>query len=106
MVQVLDDKTLDDFVKQHDIVLLDIFTTWCGPCQLQARIFQELDKEIDHERVALAKLDAEKCPQTSSRFNVTAIPTLIIFKGGKPVKRFVGVQEKGHLLEEIRALQK
>jgi len=104
MVHVLDDGTLEDFVKQHDIVILDIFTTWCGPCQLQARIFQELEKEIDHQRVALAKLDAEKCPKTSERFNVTAIPTLIIFKGGKPVKRFVGVQEKDRLLAEIASL--
>lgn len=106
MVQQLKDEELDDFVLKHDIVLLDIFTTWCGPCKMQAAVLEEVAKEVNPKQVAIAKMDADECPETSGRFKVTAIPTLVIFKKGKPVKSCVGLTQKAALLKDLAALKK
>jgi thioredoxin 1 len=106
MVQQLKDEELDAFVLEHDIVLLDIFTTWCGPCKRQAAVLEEVAKEVNPKQVAIVKMDADECREASTRFKVTAIPTLVIFKKGKPVKSRVGLTEKADLLKELAALKK
>jgi thioredoxin 1 len=106
MVEQLKDEELDAFVLKHDIVLLDIFTTWCGPCKRQAAVLEEVAKEVNPKQVAIVKMDADECTEASTRFKVTAIPTLVIFKKGKPVKSRVGLTEKADLLKELAALKK
>lgn len=104
MTKELNDQTLNDFVKKHDIVILDIFTEWCGPCKMQAAILAELAKEVDSKQVAIAKIDADQAPETVQRFKITAIPTLVLFKKGEPVQTYIGLRPKEKLLEEISAL--
>jgi thioredoxin 1 len=104
MVQQIEDGQLEEFVKTHEIVVLDIFTTWCGPCKTQAVILTDLEKEVDSKRVSIIKMDADQCPSACQRFGVTAIPTLILFKEGKVVKDHVGVWSKADLMQEIQAL--
>lgn len=106
MAQQLKDEELDNFVLKHDIVLLDIFTTWCGPCKMQAAVLEEVAKEVNPKQVAIIKMDADECPVTSGRFKVTAIPTLVMFKKGKPVKTCVGLTKKPDLLKDLAALKK
>jgi len=106
MVQELKDEELNDFVLKHDIVLLDIFTTWCGPCKRQAAVLEEVAKEVNPKQVAIVKMDADQCPESSGRFQVTAIPTLVIFKKGKPVKSRVGLTDKAELLKDLAVLKK
>lgn len=105
MVEQLEDEKLDEHLKNHDIVILDIFTTWCGPCVTQAAILDELVKAVDEGSVSVVKMDADKCPKTCERFKVTAIPTIVLFKGGKQVKIHVGVWSKEDLMKEIAALK-
>ena len=106
MFQQLSDQELDEYINSHDIVILDIFATWCGPCVLQARILEEIAKEIKSDKVSIVKMDADQSLQTCERFRVQAIPTVILFKGGQPVKTHVGVWPKEELLRELTALQK
>ncbi|MFX1563881.1 MAG: thioredoxin family protein [Promethearchaeota archaeon] len=105
MVEQLEDEKLDEYVKNHDIVILDIFTTWCGPCITQAAILEELAKDKVASNVSIVKMDADTCPKTCGRFNITAIPTVVLFNGGQHVKIHVGVWSKEDLLKEIAALK-
>ncbi|KAF3361587.1 Thioredoxin [Chlamydiales bacterium STE3] len=84
------------------VTLVDFYADWCGPCRMIAPIIEELASELNG-KAAIAKLDIESAQQTTSNFHVTSIPTLIIFKDGQEVERFVGVKDKETLLARIHS---
>ena len=81
-------------------VLVDFWASWCMPCKLMVPVLNELAEEVDG-RVTVAKLDVDQSKVTASKFAVRSIPTLILFKNGKEVHRFVGVKTKDYLLKEL-----
>ncbi|MFW9831384.1 MAG: thioredoxin family protein [Candidatus Thorarchaeota archaeon] len=91
MAKELTDETINEFLSKHEVVILDIYTTWCGPCVLQAKILDDLGKGLDTKRVIIAKIDADQAPVTSQKYGVRAIPTLILFQNGEPVNNFVNI---------------
>jgi thioredoxin 1 len=101
MVEELTDKTIDTFLNTHEVVLLDIYTVWCGPCKMQTPILESLEKELDKDRVRIAKIDADQAPETSMKYQVRAIPTLILFQKAKPVKTHVGVWPREEIEKEL-----
>ncbi|MDO8122821.1 MAG: thioredoxin domain-containing protein [Candidatus Hermodarchaeota archaeon] len=104
MVEELTDDTIEDFIKEHEVVILDIYTVWCGPCKMQAAILADLGKGLDAKRVVIAKLDADQAPITSQKYQIRAIPTLILFKDGNPVKTHVGVWPREEIENELAAI--
>ena len=84
-------------------VLVDFAASWCGPCRMMAPIIEEIAKEYEGKLI-VGKVDVDKSPKTAQKFNVMSIPTLIIFKNGKPVKQMVGYQGKESLVKEINSL--
>jgi thioredoxin 1 len=84
-------------------VLVDFFAVWCGPCQMQAPIIDEVAEAIG-DKAVVGKLNTEDAVKASEDLNVMSIPTLIIFKDGKEAKRFVGIQMKDDLLAELKNL--
>jgi thioredoxin 1 len=74
-------------------VLVDFFASWCGPCRYQIPILEKLAKEMNRE-VQIAKVDIEKLPELARRYRVKSIPTLLLFRHGKLIRQFVGLQEK------------
>jgi thioredoxin 1 len=84
-------------------VLVDFFATWCGPCQMQAPILEEVATAIG-DKAMVGKVNTEEAPKTAGDFGVMSIPTLLIFRNGKEVKRFVGVQMKDDLVSELSHL--
>ena len=79
-----------DSVTSSGLVLVDFWATWCGPCQMQAPILEEFDKQMEG-RVQVCKLDVDQVPAIAQRFGVMSIPTLIAFKDGKQIRKEVGV---------------
>jgi thioredoxin 1 len=82
------------------ITLVDFWAPWCGPCQMQVPILEELAESVDGQ-AKIAKLNVDEAGDVAGRFGVQAIPTLLLFKDGKEVQRFIGVQSKETLIDAI-----
>jgi thioredoxin len=84
-------------------VLLDCWAPWCGPCRIIAPILDQLAAEANGQYV-IAKLNVDENKQTAAQFKVQGIPTMLIFKNGALVDRFVGVQPKEILAARLASL--
>ena len=84
-------------------LVVDLWATWCGPCRMVAPIISELAQEYDGN-VVIGKCDVEENDDVASEFGVRNIPTILFFKGGQLVDKFVGAATKGVLEEKVKAL--
>jgi thioredoxin 1 len=99
-------KTVTDASFQQDVldndkpVLVDFWATWCGPCKMIAPVLEEI--AIEHaDKLVVAKLDIDKNQATSRDYQVLSVPTLILFRDGKPLKQIVGAKPKSALLKDL-----
>jgi len=100
---VVTDQTFDREVLQATgpPVLVDYWAPWCGPCRLIAPVLEQLAAE-SQGRYRIAKLNVDENPQVASRYQISSIPTMLIFKDGKIVDRLIGVQPKQAIEERLR----
>ena len=103
IVQVTDQNFEATVGGSQQIVLLDFWATWCAPCKMLRPVVEELATEYAG-RVVVAELDVDANPQTASKFSVLSIPSLILFRGGKPADRIVGYKPKAYLKQKIDAV--
>lgn len=101
----LNDQNFETEVLKADVpVLVDFWAPWCGPCKMQGPIIEELANNFAGKAVKIAKLNVDEAPMSASRFQIMSIPTIMIFKGGKPVDQMVGVQDKTTLEGKLSKL--
>lgn len=98
------DQNFDQEVIQSEVpVLVDFWAPWCGPCQMMGPIIDELSKEVEG-KFKIGKVNVDDNGAKASEYGIMSIPALKIFKGGKVVKEFVGVQSKENLKKALEDL--
>lgn len=89
-----------DFIGQSPVpVLVDFYADWCGPCHMMSPILNDL-KNAWGDKIRIIKVDTERQPQIAAEYQISGIPTLIMFKDGKPVHRTSGVMPLPRLQQE------
>ena len=78
------------------LTLVDFWAEWCGPCRMMLPRLEELAGKVEG-RAVIAKMNVEESPNTATSFKIMSIPTMILFKDGKPVDKVVGVQDVASL---------
>ena len=100
---VIDDANFAKVVLQAKTpVLVDFWAPWCGPCRMVAPVVDELAKEYDG-RVSFGKVNVDDSPKIASQYGIMSIPTLILFKDGKPVSNIIGFRPKDELKQNLEA---
>ncbi len=95
-IEITDQNFDNDVLKSSDPILVDFWADWCGPCKMIAPVLEELAKDFNG-RIKIAKMNIDESPMTPGKYNVRSIPTLILFKDGKPVDQQLGAQPKSKL---------
>ena len=95
----LSDETFQESVDKG-LTLVDFHANWCGPCRMIAPILEQLADQVEG-KAKIAKLDIDEAQSTTATLQITSVPTLILFKDGKEVKRVVGVKDLDYLKDLI-----
>ncbi|MDJ0726553.1 MAG: thioredoxin [Prochloraceae cyanobacterium] len=84
-------------------VLVDFYANWCGPCQLMSPILEEVGAKMK-DYIQVVKIDTEKYPQIASQYQIEALPTLVLFKNGQPIKKIEGLRQAPQLIADLQIL--
>ncbi len=93
--------SFDEMLQQSATpVLVDFYAPWCGPCQMMGPILDEVNSRL-RGRLRVVKINTDKYPQLASRYQISALPTLVLFKNGEPSDRLEGVMPADKLAARI-----
>lgn len=101
-IKVTDSSFKTDVLESKNLVLVDFWAEWCGPCRIIGPILEELATEMG-DNVTIAKFNVDENPETAAQLGIRSIPTLMLFKGGEKVGLKVGVQSKSALQEWLQS---
>ena len=100
-VLVLDDNNLAEIVREHPFVVLDCWAEWCGPCKMVAPVIEELAKEYAG-RITFAKLNIDENMGTATKYRISAIPTMLVFRNGEMAGQIIGALPKNHIEQKLQ----
>lgn len=101
-ITLTDDNFEQEVIKSDKPVLIDFWAVWCGPCKIIAPVVEELAAEYDG-KAKIGKLDVDENNQTSIKYGVRSIPTLLIFKDGKIKDTIIGAVPKAQIVQKLNA---
>jgi thioredoxin len=97
--EVSDNNFQAEVIESETPVLVDFWAPWCGPCRVVAPVLEQIAAE--HDDLRIVKLNVEDNQQTAAAFDVLSIPTMILFRGGQPVKKVIGAYPKKKIEAEF-----
>ena len=95
---IVTDSSFNEVVSTNDLVLVDFWAEWCGPCKKLSPILDEISEETG---LLVGKLNVDDNPEKMQEYSVHSIPTMVLFKSGQPVKTIVGAKPKHVLVKEL-----
>ena len=101
-IRQLTDQNFNQQIKKG-VVLVDFWASWCAPCKMMAPVLNEVSESLSGDK-SVGKVNVEIAKIISSKYNIRSIPTMILFKDGKEINRFVGIKSKEFLVREINAV--
>lgn len=90
-----------EVLEAKELVVVDFYADWCGPCKMMGPIIEEVASELEGE-VKIGKLNVDDSPSTSTKYRVMSIPTMLFIKNGEVVESIVGALSKDKLVEKIK----
>ena len=99
----VNDGNFDDIMKKNNTLIVDCWAPWCGPCRMMSPVVDAVSKELDG-KVVFGKLNTDENPHISQRYTIEAIPTLLVFKDGELIDRWVGARTKEDLKKRVQSL--
>lgn len=90
----------ENVIKSDKLTVVDFFATWCGPCRKLGPILEEVETEIG-EKVNFRKIDTDDNIEAAQKYQVSGLPTLLVFKNGEVVERMVGLMPKSSIITNI-----
>jgi thioredoxin 1 len=103
LVTITDDNFEDEVLKSDKPVLIDFWATWCGPCRMIAPIVEEMSTEYEG-KAKIGKLDVDSNQQTSIKYGVRSIPTLLLFSNGELKETIIGAVPKAQLVGKLESV--
>jgi thioredoxin 1 len=101
-VKMLTDANFESTIGKG-VSLVDFWAPWCGPCRVQGPIVDEVADEMV-SKASVCKLNVDENPLTARKYGIQSIPTILIFRDGKPVQKFVGIKNKNTLINSLGEL--
>ena len=102
-ITILNEQTFNEAISTADVpILVDFWAPWCGPCKAIAPILEELAGELDG-KVLISKVNGDENGTIAAKYNIRAIPTLLLFTGGELIDQFVGMVGKDDLKTKLQA---
>lgn len=94
------DANFDEVIKTDKPVLVDFWAEWCGPCKMVGPVIEQLAEEYDGKAV-IGKVNVDNNPDSSAKYGVRSIPTLLFFKNGEVVDKLIGASSKSTLIKKL-----
>ena len=91
-----------EIINHKGYALVDFWATWCQPCRMMAPVLESAEKQLGSQ-INFAKVDVDEQQQLAAEFDIMSIPTLVVFKDGKPVKRMSGYRPLDTFVEELKS---
>ncbi len=103
MLKLTDENFEKEIQNIKKLVLVDFYSDWCPPCQLLSPILEKLKKEFE-EKISFTKIDLDSAPLAAQKFGIDKIPTVILFKNGKPISQFIGLKSESEIKSWLKNL--
>ncbi|WP_438448510.1 thioredoxin family protein [Gorillibacterium sp. sgz5001074] len=99
-IREVHDSNYREAIPAEGLALLDFGAAWCPPCRALLPILEEIDRELG-DKVAILKIDTDDAPEAASAYGVLSLPTVVVFRDGQPVDKFVGLRSKAAYLASL-----
>ena len=95
---IITDENFQEEVESNQLILVDFWAEWCGPCKKVSPILDEISNETG---LLVGKLNIDENPEKTQEYSVQSIPTMVLFKDGNPVHTIMGAMPKHRLMKEL-----